>query len=763
MNLPLTITGNILSGLPTATAAKLAGSPLVTAFSTLVGASAAQNSRVAFAPSEAGNSTTNSLSDDVTVSTPDAQPQLAVLAEPTGLIGAATPLPAPAPVASNSSGLKKLALGVLQEMAAGPQQTAQNTVAAPTQQTILETLPQPAQISLVEVTADFVAPNGSEAAIPFRTPGPEFTAPAASSIVAQPMAILIDPDGNAAPIIAQGKAISSAQIATSLAPTSDAATPLVPTLGIATPLPQVTQSRDAGTTSAAPITVSTPSAIASTAAATAAPVAPPNAPIAQIALPPALQQPTPVTANAAPIPAPVGTPANIQSIPALLPAAPNFAAPSRIAPASPPSAGFSPAPAPNVSTPSPLLVPTPAPTISPVTAPLIQSAPPVETVSASAQGAMTQQNPNIIAGALTPVLTQPTPVTANAAPIAAPVGTPANAQSSPALLPAAPNFAAPSRIAPASPPSAGFSLAPAPNVSTPSPLLVPTPAPTIPAATAPLIQSAPPVETVSASAQGVMTQQNSNLIAGALTPVLTQATIPRVATSGAKTTPDAATAQPQISTKTITSPLSVVLGMQLPEGVPAPDLTPPQIKSVPVGPAAPTAPTAAPTSSSPEPSEAMRAEFALQTLPEVAAAAKATAPDQTTPKAAPRPFAEALMTQVKSIEVSEGRTSVSLHPRGLGAIEVEVVGDKDATSKVIVRVENAGVLQALRDDRDLLAHTLGIADSSLFEFHEHSAGGQSGGETDQNGQGNGALESAATAAAPQHQDVVADDQLDILT
>ncbi len=637
MNLPLTITGNILSGLPTATAAKLAGSPLVTAFSTLVGASAAQNSRVAFAPSEAGNSVTTSLSDDATVSTPDAQPQLAVLAEPTGLIGAATPLPAPAPVASNSSGLKKLALGVLQEMAAGPQQTAQNTVAAPTQQTILETLPQPAQISLVEVTADFVAPDRSETAIPFGTPGPEFTAPAASSIVAQPMAMLTDPDGDAASIIAQGKAFSSAQIARSLAPT----------LGIATPLPQVTQPRDAGTTFAAPITVNTPSAIASTAAPTAAPVAPPNAPIAQIALPPALPQQTPVTTNVAPIPAPVGTPAN--------------------------------------------------------------------------------------------------------------------AQSSPALLPAAPNFAAPSRIAPGSPPGAGFSPAPAPNVSTPSPLLGPTPAPTIPAATAPLIQVAPPVETVSASAQGVMTQQNPSFIAGALTPVLTQATVPRVANSGAKTTPDAATAQPQISTKTITSPLSVVLGMQPPEGVPAPDLTPPQIKSAPVGPAAPTAPTAAPTSSSPEPSEVLRAEFALQTLPEVAAAAKSTAPDQTTPKAAPRPFAEALMTQVKSIEVSEGRTSVSLHPRGLGAIEVEVVGDKDATSKVIVRVENAGVLQALRDDRDLLAQTLGIADSNLFEFHEHSAGGQSGGETDQNGQGNGALESAANTAAPQHQDVVTDDQLDILT
>jgi hypothetical protein len=154
----------------------------------------------------------------------------------------------------------------------------------------------------------------------------------------------------------------------------------------------------------------------------------------------------------------------------------------------------------------------------------------------------------------------------------------------------------------------------------------------------------------------------------------------------------------------------------------------------------------------------------LQAL-DMTATAKATAPQEATaPKAPPKPFAEALISQVKSVEVAEGRTTVNLHPRGLGAIEVEIVTDKDAATKVVLRIENPAVLQSLRAERDLLAQAIGVSDSSQFEFHEHQAGDQSGG---QSGQPQSAPELGAVSSTidgpSQHKDVVGNGQLDILT
>ena len=145
-------------------------------------------------------------------------------------------------------------------------------------------------------------------------------------------------------------------------------------------------------------------------------------------------------------------------------------------------------------------------------------------------------------------------------------------------------------------------------------------------------------------------------------------------------------------------------------------------------------------------------------------AVKMAAPQDTAPKAPPKPFAEALISQVKSVEVREGRTSVSLHPRGLGNIEIEVVTEKDTTAKVVVRVENPAVLQSLRDERDLLAQAIGVSDSSIFEFHDHQPDDPSGGQGGQS-QSSGQLTeiSSATDTAAQHTDVVGDGQLDILT
>lgn len=161
---------------------------------------------------------------------------------------------------------------------------------------------------------------------------------------------------------------------------------------------------------------------------------------------------------------------------------------------------------------------------------------------------------------------------------------------------------------------------------------------------------------------------------------------------------------------------------------------------------------------------APRAEAAPVQGFDPATAAKVAAPQEAAPKAPPKPFAEALISQVKSVEVSEGRTSVSLHPRGLGNIEIEVVTEKDTAAKVVVRVENPAVLQSLRDERDLLAQAIGVSDSSIFEFHDHQPNDPSGGQGDQSQSSGQSGETSVTAeTTPQHTDVVGDGQLDILT
>ncbi|WP_386176822.1 flagellar hook-length control protein FliK [Sulfitobacter sp. R86518] len=145
---------------------------------------------------------------------------------------------------------------------------------------------------------------------------------------------------------------------------------------------------------------------------------------------------------------------------------------------------------------------------------------------------------------------------------------------------------------------------------------------------------------------------------------------------------------------------------------------------------------------------------------------KAAAPSaETQAKPAPKPFADALISQVKAVEAKEGRTSVSLHPRGLGQIEIEVVTDKDSGTRVVVRVENPAVLQTLRDERQLLAQGLGFTDAGSFEFQQ---GFSDEGARDQQrstaGFGGGIDDGVGpVTAGVQHKNVVDDGQLDILT
>jgi hypothetical protein len=146
------------------------------------------------------------------------------------------------------------------------------------------------------------------------------------------------------------------------------------------------------------------------------------------------------------------------------------------------------------------------------------------------------------------------------------------------------------------------------------------------------------------------------------------------------------------------------------------------------------------------------------------ATTKTVLAQEANPKVAPKPFTEALMAQVKSVEVREGQTTVNLVPRGLGNIEVEIISEKDVASRVVVRVENPAVLQSLRDDRNLLAQAIGVSDSSIFDFQEQSAGDQSDPQHNQNGQNGDPLgDTIATDLQRQHLDVVHEGQLDILT
>lgn len=134
------------------------------------------------------------------------------------------------------------------------------------------------------------------------------------------------------------------------------------------------------------------------------------------------------------------------------------------------------------------------------------------------------------------------------------------------------------------------------------------------------------------------------------------------------------------------------------------------------------------------------------------------------PKTVQRHFAEALVAQVKSFDVRKGRTMISLLPRGFGKIDIEILTEKDNTTRVMVRVENSMVLQALRDERQLLAHAVGMSDASNFDF-EQSDGNDTGGQSQQQSQSSvnqgSAMFEAHTKSA--HVDIVADGQLDLFT
>ncbi|GAA6199890.1 flagellar hook-length control protein FliK [Aquicoccus sp. SU-CL01552] len=135
--------------------------------------------------------------------------------------------------------------------------------------------------------------------------------------------------------------------------------------------------------------------------------------------------------------------------------------------------------------------------------------------------------------------------------------------------------------------------------------------------------------------------------------------------------------------------------------------------------------------------------------------------------AEPSRFAAAVASQVRSAEIAEGRTRIELSPRGLGTIEVDVTTGSDGALKVVVRAENPAVLNALREERDLLAQVLGGLDTGSLDLQSFS---DSNGQGQQGDQPAGAPMAAAndmtaTGAdpAPVHTSQIGNGRLDIVT
>jgi hypothetical protein len=95
-------------------------------------------------------------------------------------------------------------------------------------------------------------------------------------------------------------------------------------------------------------------------------------------------------------------------------------------------------------------------------------------------------------------------------------------------------------------------------------------------------------------------------------------------------------------------------------------------------------------------------------------------------------FARHLSAQVSSARVSEGVTRIELTPRGLGDIEIDMRHDEAGKLRIVLKAENPAVLNAFRQDREILLGALrdgGFAaeeaDLSFESFSGHQSNQQS--------------------------------------
>jgi hypothetical protein len=114
-----------------------------------------------------------------------------------------------------------------------------------------------------------------------------------------------------------------------------------------------------------------------------------------------------------------------------------------------------------------------------------------------------------------------------------------------------------------------------------------------------------------------------------------------------------------------------------------------------------------------EPFELAAASQLAATSSEGRPAVSNLAPETARLKAPVSEVSRAVLDQIRSHQVREGRTVITLSPQGLGVMEVDITTNVDGHVQVVLRVENAQVLSLLRDDRDFVHQTL-----SQFTSHE---------------------------------------------
>lgn len=124
----------------------------------------------------------------------------------------------------------------------------------------------------------------------------------------------------------------------------------------------------------------------------------------------------------------------------------------------------------------------------------------------------------------------------------------------------------------------------------------------------------------------------------------------------------------------------------------------------------------------------------------------------------------AALAQLRALELGMGRTLVNLVPRGIGRLEIEILGDKEATAQVTIRVENTTLLQALREDRQAMAQALGFGDATRFNFEQ--SGGRHANPEQESMQLDHDVEATIDVfdeKVSAHVDTILDDQVNILT
>ncbi|WP_375689952.1 flagellar hook-length control protein FliK [Pseudooceanicola sp. LIPI14-2-Ac024] len=94
-----------------------------------------------------------------------------------------------------------------------------------------------------------------------------------------------------------------------------------------------------------------------------------------------------------------------------------------------------------------------------------------------------------------------------------------------------------------------------------------------------------------------------------------------------------------------------------------------------------------------------------------------------------------VLGQIRAQATEEGRIKVELKPAGLGMVEIDLTADEAGKLRVVVRAENAAVLNALRGDREGMAamlrdagHSVDDATMSFGEFGQQDRGANGAGQ-----------------------------------